>query len=164
MACRLMSLITQSFARSFRPALTRPSTCTQCSPLPLQSSLPMPQEEWEKRPALVGWCSQGQSWRMQLLGFIFAVTSMLCGSLIFQLINSQWTVYLKGLLMFLCSASYLFIAFATSQNGCVFLFNLFPKCRLMAFSFLRVLIFEFGDMDYSLIFRLFLKSIQRTSV
>lgn len=31
MACRLMSLITQSFARSSSPALTRPSACTQRS-------------------------------------------------------------------------------------------------------------------------------------
>lgn len=89
MACRLMSLITQSFARSSSPTLTRPSTCTQRSlSLCLQSSLPLPQEECGEM-VIVGWmCPQGQSWGRQLFLFVFATGfSMLSSHLIVELMN-----------------------------------------------------------------------------
>lgn len=89
MACRLMSLITQSFARSSSPALPRPSTCTQRSlSLCLQSSLPLPQEECGEM-VIVGWmCPHGQSWGRQLFLFVFATGfSMLSSRLIVELIN-----------------------------------------------------------------------------
>lgn len=127
MACRLMSLITQSFARSSSPAPTRPSTCTQRSlSLCLQSSLPLPQEECGEM-VIVGWMwSQGQSWGRQLFLFVFAMGFyMFCSRLIVELINliNQQSDH-KNFQCLHCSTKDSFIAFARIINSRALLLNL----------------------------------------